>query len=250
MRIPIPCPEALLVHPTRRSKAMLVKYWMKKEVFTIDVNASMHDAVSLMKQRQISILPVMQNGNLVGVVTDRDLKRASASDATLLDVHELMYLLAKIKISDIMTKDPISVPPDYTLEETAAVLLKHRISGAPVVDHQGTVVGIITKMDLFRALISLTGLEQRGVQFAFQVEDRPGSIKEVTDVIRGYGGRLVSILTSYERAAPGYRNVYVRAYRIDRHKIPRLLQDLRESAAVLYMVDHRDNVREEFVETS
>ncbi len=228
---------------------MLVKYWMKRDVVTVDVDASMQEAIGLMKEHRISILPVMKRDKLVGVITDRDLKRASASDATLLGVHELNYLLAKIKISDIMSKAPITVPPDYTLEETASLLLKNRISGVPVVEAGGKITGIITKMDLFRALISLTGLEKRGVQFAFQVEDRPGSIKEVTDVIRNYGGRLVSILTSYERAPAGFRNVYVRAYKLDRGKTRELLKDLREKAPVLYMMDLRDNVREEYIES-
>ena len=228
---------------------MLVKYWMKRDVVTIDVDASMQEAANLLKKHNTSILPVMRKDKLVGILTDRDLKRASASDATLLDVHELNYLLTKVKVADIISKNPITVPPDFTLEETASLLLHNKISGVPVMAADGKVIGIITQMDLFRALISLTGLEKRGVQFAFQVEDRPGSIKEVTDVIRSYGARLVSILTSYERAPAGFRNLYVRCYKLDRLKMGELLKNLREKAPVLYMVDMRDNVREEFIES-
>jgi acetoin utilization protein AcuB len=230
-----------------RSKNMLVKYWMRKDVVSIDVNDSMHQAINLMKQHNISILPVTKAGDLVGVVTDRDIKRASASDATSLEIHELIYLLSQIKIKEIMTSDPVTVRPDHTLEETAAVLLKKNISGVPVVAG-GKLVGIITQMDLFRALISLSGLERRGVQFAFQIEDRPGSIKEVTDVIRSHGGRLVSILSSYDRVPSGYRYVYVRAYGLDRADLPKLLEELREKATLLYVVDHKEDKREEFVE--
>ncbi|MBI4963420.1 MAG: CBS domain-containing protein [Desulfomonile tiedjei] len=227
---------------------MLVKYWMNKDVVPIDISASMQDAITSMKDKQIALLPVLKGGDLVGVITDRDLKRASASDATTLDVHELGYLLSKIQVGDIMTKNPITVPPDFTLEETASVLLQNRISGAPVLDANGAVVGIITQADLFRALISLTGLEKRGVQFAFQVDDRPGSIKDVTDIIREYAGRLVSILTSYERATPGFRRLYLRVFGLDRRKLPKLLDALRDKAPILYMVDHRDGTREEFIE--
>ncbi len=226
---------------------MLVKYWMSKVVVSIDVDDSMHQAISLMKQHQISILPVTKAENLVGVVTDRDIKRASASDATSLEIHELIYLLSQIKIKEIMTRDPVSVPPDYTLEETAAVLLKNKISGAPVVAG-GRLIGIITQMDLYRAFISMSGLEKRGVQFAFQLEDRAGSIKVVTDVIRGYGGRLVSILSSYDRAPAGYRYVYVRSYGMDRATLPKLLEELRQKATLLYMVDHKEDRREEYVD--
>jgi acetoin utilization protein AcuB len=225
---------------------MLVRNWMSKNIITVDAEDSMHDAMKLMKEKGIRILPVIHKGKLVGVVTDRDLKRASASDATTLEVHELLYLVSQIKVKNIMTENPITVPQNYTIEETAEVLLKNKISGVPVVDQNGAVVGIITQTDLFRVLISLTGIGSRGIQFAFQLEDRPGSIREVADIIRKYGGRIVSILTSYESVAQGYRKVYIRMHGIERKKIQQLKEELSSNAALIYMVDHRENVREIF----
>ncbi len=119
---------------------MLVKNWMSKNVITINVDDSMQEAVNSLKQHDIRMLPVMKKGKLVGIVTDRDLKKASASDATTLDIHELLYLISEIKVQSIMTKDPITVPQDYTVEETAEVLLENKISGAPVVVRNGDVV--------------------------------------------------------------------------------------------------------------
>jgi len=223
---------------------MLVKNWMSKNVIAIDINDSMSDAIKLLKENDIRMMPVLKNGKLVGIVTDRDLKRASASDATTLDVHELLFLVSKIKIKDIMTKDPIMIPKDFTVEETAEVLLKNKISGAPVIDNEGKVVGAITQTDLFRVLISLTGIGTRGIQFAFLLEDAPGSIKIVADIIRKYGGRIVSILTSYENTTQGYRKVYIRMYDIDREKLENIKEDLRDKAILLYMVDHQKNKRE------
>ncbi len=223
---------------------MLVKNWMCKNVVTIDVNDSMQDAMKQLKEHSIRMLPVMKNGKLVGIVTDRDLKKASASDATTLEIHELLFLLTKIKVKDIMTKNPITVPPDYTAEETAQVLLESKISGAPVVDDGGQVVGTITQTDLFRVLISLTGVGKGGIQFGFQIEDRPGSIKEVENIIRQYGGRMVSILTSYDAVPMGYRKVYIRMHSIERSKLKRLKEKLSEIAAFLYMIDQRENSRE------
>ena len=225
---------------------MLVSKWMSKNVITIDVDDSMQEAVKLMKQRDIRMLPVLKKRKLVGVVTDRDLKRASASDATTLDVHELLYLVSKIKVGNIMTKDPITVPQNFTVEETAVVLLKNKISGAPVVDQNGQLVGTITQTDLFRVLVSLTGVGKGGIQFAFQLEDRPGSIKEVADVIRLYGGRMVSILTSYEDVPDGYRKVFIRMHSIVRVRLQQLKEELSYKAALIYMVDHRENIREIF----
>jgi acetoin utilization protein AcuB len=225
---------------------MLVKNWMSKPAITIDLEASMNDAIKLLKTHNIKMLPVMEKGKLVGIVTDRDLKRASASDATSLEIHELLYLISKIKIKEIMTKKPITVPEDYTVEETAEILLKHNISGVPVIDQYRDVVGTITQNDIFRILISLTGVAKRGIQFGLEVEDRPGSIKEVTDIIREYGGRMASILTSYDMAPEGFRQVYIRMYGIDRFKINRLKEVLKEKARLLYMVDRREVHRETY----
>jgi acetoin utilization protein AcuB len=222
---------------------MLVMNWMSKTVVTVDINDSMKDAIKLLKENGINMLPVMEKGNLVGILTDRDVKRSSASDATTLEIHELLFLISKIKVRDIMTKDPITVPSDYTIEETAEVLLEKNISGVPVVDKK-KVVGVITQTDIFRALISLTGVGKRGIQFAFQVEDTPGSIKEVTDIIREHGGRIVSILSSYENVPEGYRKVYIRDYGIERKELKQLKNQLKEKTTLLYMVDHRDNKRE------
>ena len=222
---------------------MLVKNWMSQNVITIDELDSMQNAIKLLKENRVTMLPVTKGGKLVGIATDRDLKKASASTVTTLEIHELLYLLAKIKIEVIMTKNPVTVPPDFTLEETSELLLNNKISGAPVVDSDGQIVGVITKSDIFRALISLTGLQKRGIQFAFQTEDRSGSIKELADVTRTYGGRMASILTSYDGVPEGYRKVYLTVYDVDRALLHELLEDLKEEATLLYMVDYRDNRR-------
>ena len=227
---------------------MLVKKWMSKNVITVDENEAMSNAAKLMKENSIRMLPVLKKDKLTGVITDRDLKRASASDATTLEVHELLFLLSNIKVKSIMTKNPITVSPELTVEETAEILLENKISGAPVVDDKGKVVGVITQVDVFKVLISLTGVGKRGIQFAFQVEDRPGSIREVTDVIRNHGGRMASILSSYDNAPEGYRKVYIRMFDIDRHKLQNLQDALGKTAELLYFVDHRENLRKTYEE--
>lgn len=222
---------------------MLVRNWMSKNVITIEQNDSMQHAMALMKENKIRMLPVMDKGQLVGIISDSDLKRASASDATLLDVHELLYLISKIKISNIMTKNPLTINDDLTVEETAQILMEHNISGVPVLGSTGKLVGIITRHDLFKSLISLSGLGKKGIQLAFLADDQSGSIKELTDVIRRYGARIASILSTYDHAPAGKRLVYLRIYDIDRAVIPELSQELKTKGSLIYMVDHRDNKR-------
>jgi len=231
---------------------MLVKDWMSTNVITVDVQDTLQQAIKLSMENRVSLLPVLEEGKLVGVVTDRDMKRASPSDAALMDIQHILYHLSRLEVGAIMTRYPTTIPPDLTIEEAAAVLLNNKISGAPVVDEQGAIKGVITKNDLFRAMISLSGLSKRGVQFGLLLEDRPGSIKEVTDILRKHNARLVSILSSHDKSPQGYRHVYVRAYNVDRAMLPKVKEEIREvlkeKARLLYMVDHRDNKREIYAE--
>ena len=229
---------------------MLVRDWMSTNVVTIDADDSMMEAINMLKQNDIRMLPVMHKEKLVGIVTDRDLRSASASDATALEIHELLYLMSKIKVRDIMTKNPITVPIDYTMEETAEILLDNKISGVPVIDHDDKIAGVLTQTDILKMMIGVTGLtgkgHGRGIQFAFQAKDHPGAIKEISDIIRNYQGRLASILSSYENVPEGQRKVYIRVFDLDREKLPELMEEIKKIATPLYMIDHRSNKREIF----
>ncbi len=222
---------------------MLVKNWMSKEVITVEADDSMQNAIYILQEQNIKILPVTENGNIVGVITDRDLKKASPSDATTLDMHELLFLISKIKVRDLMKKPVYTVRPDHTVEEAAALLLEKKISGLPVVNENKGLVGIITRSDIFRVLISLSGLGKKGIQFAIRIKDMPGIIKDVRELIHEHGGRTASILSSSDNAPDGYLNFYFRIYQIDREKLPSLLDKIREKGTLLYMVDHRENKR-------
>ena len=213
---------------------MLVKGWMTSDVMTIDEDTSMMKASQIMKENNVRRLPVMHKGKLVGMVTDRDIKEASPSKATTLDVHELYYLLSELKVKDIMSKNIITIGPEDTVEKASVKMLEHRISGLPVVNEKGKLVGIITQGDVFKVLVSLTGIYRGGIQFAFNLEDRPGSIKEVGDVIRKHGGRMVSILTSYDMCDEGCRHVYIRIKDLADDKLKSLTEELDKNFIMLY----------------
>ena len=211
---------------------MLVKYWMSSNVITIDEDVSMMKASRLMKQHGIQHLPVMRKGRLAGIVSDRDLKEAHPSKASTLDIHELYYLLDQLKIKEIMTKKLFTSHTDDTIERAAALMLKHDISALPVVNNEGDLEGIITKGDVFRALVSISGIYQAAVQVGVELTDEPGSIREVTDVIRSHDGRIFSIITHYEHAPEGYRHVYIRFKGVKDES--GLLTELEERFKVLY----------------
>jgi acetoin utilization protein AcuB len=130
---------------------------MTKSPVTIKASDSLLAATRILKEKGFKHLPVLDgNGALVGVVTDRDLKRASASDATTLEVHELLYLLDKLKIEQVMTRKPVSVTTQETVQNAAQLMVEKKIGCLPVVDG-GKVAGILTKDDLLR-LVARSGL--------------------------------------------------------------------------------------------
>lgn len=217
---------------------MLVRDWMTKTVVSVDEDTSIIKAGVLMREKAIRFLPVTdKHGKLAGVVTDRDLKAAAPSKATSLDVYELNYLLSSVKVSEIMTRDPVIVKPDETIEFAAALLLDNKISGLPVVDAGSKLVGVITQSDVFKTLVKITGTLVGGVQFAFHLDDRPGSLKEVADEIRRLGGRIVSVLTHYPENGDKYREVYLRIMHLPQDQLEKMKNELSGKFRVLYVVE-------------
>lgn len=189
---------------------MLVQDWMTSIVATIEDDDSIMKASKLMKQNRIQHLPVLKEGRLVGIISDRDLKEAQPSKATSLDIHELYYLMEEVKIKSIRSSQLFTITPEATLEKAAALMQKYNISALPVVDAKGGLQGIITKGDVFRAFVAISGIHHSELQMGFEVDDRPGSIGEVANIIRAHGGRIVGIFTEYGRVPSGFRHVYIR----------------------------------------
>ena len=215
---------------------MLIKDWMTKDPITINDDTSMIKAIHIMNERRFRRLPVVSQGKLVGLITDRDLKEASPSKATTLDVHELYYLLAELQVSEIMTRNPISVSQDDTVERAALIMLEHTISGLPVVGAAGQLVGIITQSDVFRAFMHISGILQGGAQFALRLEDRPGILKEVADLMRAKGGRLVSLLTYYRSPEENVRDVYIRVKNLSPEAVAAVKAELAARFEVIYVI--------------
>jgi acetoin utilization protein AcuB len=134
---------------------MLVKERMTQPVITALPEMPIQEALNLMREKGIRRLPVVNDrGQLVGIVSDRDLLHASPSDATSLSIWELNYLLSRVTLKQIMTKDVITVSEDASVEEVARMMVDSKVGGVPVVSN-GDVVGIITETDLFKALVEL-----------------------------------------------------------------------------------------------
>jgi CBS domain-containing protein len=131
-------------------KEELVKDWMTANVITVNTDTTLPEAHKIMIERQIRRLPVVNNGRLVGMITRGDVRGAEPSDATSLSIWEINYLLSRLKVEEIMTVQPITTNESTTIGEVAELMLTHKISGLPVLNDAGELVGIITESDIFR----------------------------------------------------------------------------------------------------
>lgn len=172
---------------------MLIGERMSQPVITIHPDVPVQEAIALMTKEGIRRLPVVdQRGQLIGIVTNLDLLHASPSDATSLSVWELNYLISKITVDEIMSKDVITVAKDLPVEEAARIMADNKIGGLPVVEDH-TVIGIITETDLFKIFLELLGAREAGIRITALMPDMPGELAKLTMIIRDLGGNIVAL---------------------------------------------------------
>ncbi|NMA66630.1 MAG: CBS domain-containing protein [Clostridiaceae bacterium] len=171
---------------------MFVKNKMTTNPFTISPDQTIPEAHEIMTTHKVRRLPVMKKGKLVGIVSKEDIVQASPSKATSFSMGEITYLLSKTKISQIMSKDIITISPDALLEEAAILMRDKEISFLPVVDN-GKLVGIITESNIFDAFIELLGFRERGTRLTVEAEDAPGIMSNLTRIIGDYGANISNV---------------------------------------------------------
>lgn len=225
---------------------MLVAHWMSTRLVSIGPEASLGEALQLTEDYQVSRAVVVDDDKLVGILTDRDMRSAKPSEAMPPPQEEIERLYAEVKVRDMMTPNPYTSYIHETLEEAALTMLQRKVGGLPVMDDDNKVVAVITQSDVFRALISLTGVAEGGVQFSLEIEDVPGKMRKVAEVIRSHGGRVVSVLQSYDRVAQGWRRVFIRAKGLDRSQKEQVKEELGSLGHLRYLVDNRERTREIF----
>jgi acetoin utilization protein AcuB len=181
---------------------MFVKDRMTVNPTTINDTASVMEAGELFHKNHFARLPVMHDGKLVGIITQDDLLKVSPSQATTLSVWELNYVLSKLQIKDAMTKNPITIGPEATLEEAALLMREKEIGALPVMDN-GKLAGIITESDIFDAFLDLMGLKHMGTRIVIDLEDRVGVIAEITELIRTEGINIISLALFHHNNTSG-----------------------------------------------
>lgn len=171
------------------------KRMMRNPVY-VDENDSMKKAMDLLKEREIRHLPVLKDGDkLVGIVSERDIKLASPSPATALEIREIYYLLDKVKVKQIMTRRPYTVSSSAPIEEAALIMREKKIGCLPVVE-EGRLVGILTETDILDAFIESMGVSGPGYRVELSLPNRPGMLFEVLKLMKDFDANIVSVATA------------------------------------------------------
>jgi acetoin utilization protein AcuB len=171
---------------------MLVKAVMTPNPVTVREDTTLLDAMDAMRRRKFSRLLVTRGDKLVGIVTELDMMRVAPSPATTLSVWEQNTLLAKMQVREVMTRDPLTIKPDATVEEAALLMRDKKISGLPVVDG-GQIVGIVTERDLFDAFVDLMHAPAPGARLTIQAQNRVGELAEIARIVSGLGINILAV---------------------------------------------------------
>ena len=170
---------------------------IQKNPVSISAEASFFEARNLIHEKGVRHLPVIdKNGKLVGIVTDGDIREAAPSDATLLSVQELNYLLGKLKVSAFMTpKDKLlTIIPDALIEEAVQLMHDHKIGCLPVLEGE-KLYGIFTETDALNHLVDIFGFKEKGTRLTVALEDKPGTMLGVLEVFKKHNVNVISIVS-------------------------------------------------------
>lgn len=177
---------------------MFVTEMMKTDLVAVNPETKLSEARTLMMEGNFRHLPVVDaEGKLVGIVTDRDMRDAHPS--SLLDEESYQKTLDKVmqhNISEIMTAEPITVAPYYTLQDTLLIIGKKKVGALPVVDEEGHLKGIMSTRDLLRAFVNIMGIEEPGTLLCILVNEEPGQLKKIVDIAYEENVSLGSVLVA------------------------------------------------------
>jgi len=170
---------------------------IQRNPVTISPEASFYEARNLVHEKGVRHIPVVDKNNmLVGIVTDRDIREAAPSDATLLSVQELNYLLGKLKVSSFMTPKEklLTITPDTLIEEAVQLMHDNKVGCLPVLEG-GKLYGIFTETDALDHLVDIFGFKQKGTRLTLTLEDKPGKMLGILEVFKKHDVNIISIVT-------------------------------------------------------
>lgn len=219
---------------------MYVGRIMHRDLITVPPDTPLSRAHTMIAEKAISHLLVVDGaGNLIGLVSDRDIRQSWASPATSLSKHELNYLLGQITLGMIMTRKIVTVGPETTIERAAFIMQKNKINALPVLQND-KLVGIITTTDVTEVLLRAIGIDDDSFRLTVPVKDRVGCIYDISRILKDAGINIRSLVSHPEKNAPG---VYQLVMRVSAADGPKAVESLGK-AGFRVLTQYVDNIED------
>lgn len=171
---------------------MQVKLRMTANPFVVSSSTRMSEAAEVMATNGVRHLPVVDDGQVVGVISKNDIAAASPSKATTLSAQEATYLISKLRVGKVMSSPAVTVTPDTLLEEAAVIIRDRKIEMLPVVSN-GKLVGVITESDLLDAYLDILGVRDPGTRLTIEAKDEPGVLSLMTGITARHQANILHL---------------------------------------------------------
>lgn len=212
---------------------MYVKNKMIKDIVTVFPEASVSLAFQIMHERNVSQLPVVKEGKLVGLVTETLLSEFTPSKATTLSMYELNYILGKTTVENIMAKDIITCQEDMLIENAAIIMNEKDVNMIPVIDNSGVLIGIISRSDIIESFIEMIGARDKGTRITLISQDETGRLAEIAQIIKEFGVNI-SHLTNFNNEVTNSVEIIIR---LKTHDVTQIVAALEAKGYKIIRID-------------
>lgn len=221
---------------------MLVRHWMAKDVCIVRPDTSLLECKAILKELKIGRLPVVdKDKHILGILSENDMKEFQPLHSTGVEILEALDILSEKKAKEVMTPDPYTVNVNDTLEDAAVVMIDKGVSCLPVIDDNKVLVGILTEWDIFKSLVSITGVNQPGIMLSFEVENKPGTLRALLDILKQYDVRIIAVLSKIRKN--GSRLISIRCHGKSKEIEDKMITELAARGTMRYWA--RDKVTHE-----
>lgn len=215
---------------------MYVKNKMIKDIVTVFPEASVSLAFQIMHERNVSQLPVVKEGKLVGLVTETLLSEFTPSKATTLSMYELNYILGKTTVESIMAKEVITCHEDMLIENAAIIMNEKDVNMIPIVDSSNGLVGIISRSDIIESFIEIIGARDQGTRITLISPDETGKLAEIAQIIKEFGVNI-SHLTNFNNPITNSVEIIIRLKTLD---VTQIVNSLEAKGYTVIRIDQNE----------
>jgi acetoin utilization protein AcuB len=215
---------------------MYVENKMVTDIVSVFPEASISLAFQLMHEKNVSQLPVVKDGKLVGLITETLLSEFTPSKATSLSMYELNYILSKTKVESIMTKNIATCSRDMLIENVAIIMLEEDVNMVPVVNENNTLIGLISRNDILESYVEIIGARDIGTRITINAKDEAGTLAEISHIIKDFGVNITHV-TNFNNVLPKTSEIIIR---MNTNDVDAIVEALKSKGYEIVRIDQNN----------